>query len=211
MRRRLAAIVALVVGAATIALAVAVAVTEFPRGLGILGCVVVAGAAAWYGVLRRGISRVVGLTVAALALAGAVALLVAGGSLLAELLVIAGRDAADDRGTDGRARAGAGDEVPPRDHRAERLVLVVVGTDLGRWCAAARLLLFSDRHPGASSPPFPRCCARGSPNADDLFCCRVCRCLLLHTPRGYACAYPARSRWARPFVVLGVHTECGQI
>ena len=33
MSRRLAAIVALVVGAATVALAVAVAVSEFPRGL----------------------------------------------------------------------------------------------------------------------------------------------------------------------------------
>ena len=54
MRQRLAAIVALVVGAATIALAVAVAVSEFPRGLGVLGCVLVAGAAAWYGVLRQG-------------------------------------------------------------------------------------------------------------------------------------------------------------
>ena len=65
MRRRLAAIVALVVGAATVALAVAVAVSEFPRGLGLLACVVVAGAAAWYGVLRRGAVRVAGLTVAA--------------------------------------------------------------------------------------------------------------------------------------------------
>ena len=90
MRRRLAAIVALVVGAATIALAVAVAVSEFPRGLGVLGCVLVAGAAAWYGVLRRGVARVAGLTVAVVALAGAVALLVAGESLLAELLVLAG-------------------------------------------------------------------------------------------------------------------------
>ena len=90
MRRRLAALVALVVGAATVALAVAVAVSEFPRGLGLLGCVVVAAASAWYGVLRRGVPRVAGLTVAALALAGAVALLVAGESLLAELLVLAG-------------------------------------------------------------------------------------------------------------------------
>ena len=90
MRRQLAALVALVVGAATVALAVAVAVSEFPRGLGLLGCVVVAAASAWYGVLRRGIARVAGLTVAALALAGAVALLVAGESLLAELLVLAG-------------------------------------------------------------------------------------------------------------------------
>ena len=37
MSRRLAALVALVVGAATIVLAVAVAVSEFPRGLVLLG------------------------------------------------------------------------------------------------------------------------------------------------------------------------------
>ncbi len=78
------------VGAATVALAVAVAVSEFPRGLGLLGCVVVAGAAAWYGVLRRGAARGAGLTVAALALAGAVALLVAGGAPFVDLLVVAG-------------------------------------------------------------------------------------------------------------------------
>ena len=64
-RQRIAAVVALVVGAATMALAVAVAVSEFPRGLGLLACVLVAGAAAWYGVLRRGVARVAGLTVAA--------------------------------------------------------------------------------------------------------------------------------------------------
>ena len=54
MKRRLAAIFALVVGAATLVLAVAVAVNQFPRGLILLGCVLIAGAAAWYGVLRRG-------------------------------------------------------------------------------------------------------------------------------------------------------------
>ena len=70
MRRRLAAIVALVVGAATLALAVAVAISEFPRGLVLLGCVLIAGVAAWYGMLRRGIARVVGLVVAGLAFAG---------------------------------------------------------------------------------------------------------------------------------------------
>ena len=89
-RRRLAAIVALVVGAATIVLAVVLAVTEFPRGLGLLACVVVAGAAAWFGVLRRGTERVVGLAVAGLALVGAVVVVVTGGSLVASVLVIAG-------------------------------------------------------------------------------------------------------------------------
>jgi Diacylglycerol kinase catalytic domain len=90
MRRRLAAIVALVVGAATVALAVAVAVSEFPRALSLLGCLVVAAASGWYGVLRRGLARLAGLTVAALAIAGMVALRVGGGPLLADLLVIAG-------------------------------------------------------------------------------------------------------------------------
>ena len=90
MKRRLTAVIALVAIVATIALAVAVAVTEFPRGLGLLACVVVAGAAAWYGVVRRGPARVAGLAVAALALAGAVALLVADDSSLDELLVVVG-------------------------------------------------------------------------------------------------------------------------
>ena len=90
MRRRLLAIFALVAGAATVALAVAVAIAEFPRGLVSLGCVLIAGASAWYGVLRRGFARVAGLTVAGLALAGAVALVVAGGSPFVDLLVVAG-------------------------------------------------------------------------------------------------------------------------
>ena len=90
MRRQIAAVVALVVGAGTVALAIAIAVSEFPRGLGLLACVLVAAASAWYGVLRRGAARVAGLTVAGLALAGAVALLVSGGAPLVDLLVVAG-------------------------------------------------------------------------------------------------------------------------
>ena len=90
MRRRLLAIVALLVAAATIALAVAVAVGEFPRGLLLLGCVLIAGAVAWYGALRRGPARVVGLTVAGLGLAGALVLLVTRGAPLVDLLVVGG-------------------------------------------------------------------------------------------------------------------------
>lgn len=86
----MAAVVALVVGAATVVLAVAVAVNQFPRGLGVLACVVIAAVAAWFGVLRRGIARVLGLTVAALALAGAVIFVVAGGKLGVDLFVLAG-------------------------------------------------------------------------------------------------------------------------
>ena len=90
MTRRLLAIFALVVGAATVVLAVVVAVVEFPRGLVVLGCVLIAGVSAWYGVLRRGVARVAGLTVAGLGLVGAVVLVVVGGSPLVDVLVLAG-------------------------------------------------------------------------------------------------------------------------
>ncbi|MER7251276.1 diacylglycerol kinase family protein [Kribbella sp. NPDC000426] len=86
----MAAVVALVVGGATAVLAVAVAVSEFPRGLGVLACVVIAAVAAWFGVLRRGILRVLGLAVAALALAGAVIFIVVGGKFGVDLFVLAG-------------------------------------------------------------------------------------------------------------------------
>ena len=90
MRRRLAAILALVVAAATLALAIAVAINQFPRGLILLSCVLIAGVSAWYGLRRRGIARVAGLIVAAIALAGAVALIVGAGAPLVDLLVVAG-------------------------------------------------------------------------------------------------------------------------
>ena len=90
MRRRLAAAVAVVVGAATVVLGGLVSVSEFPRGLVLLGCVVIAGAAAWYGALRRGIARVAGLSVAGLTIVGALVLVVAGGAFLVDLLVVAG-------------------------------------------------------------------------------------------------------------------------
>jgi len=88
--RRLTAIFALVVAAATLALAIAVAINQFPRGLALLGCVLVAGASAWYGLRRRGIARVVGVIVAGIALVGAVALIVVGGARFVDLLIVAG-------------------------------------------------------------------------------------------------------------------------
>ena len=90
MNRRLAAVVALVVGAATIVLAIITAVGEFPRGLILLGLVVIAAAAAWYGILRRGIARTAGLAVAAVALVAAVLVLALDGSTGVDLLVLAG-------------------------------------------------------------------------------------------------------------------------
>jgi len=67
-RRRAAAGIALVLGAATLLLAVYVFVQQFPRGLVVLGCTAVALAAGWYGILRRGPIRVASLGVALIAL-----------------------------------------------------------------------------------------------------------------------------------------------
>jgi len=88
--RRLTAIFALVVAAATLALAIAVAINQFPRGLALLGCVLIASASAWYGLRRRGTARVIGVIVAGIALVGAVALIVVGGARFVDLLIVAG-------------------------------------------------------------------------------------------------------------------------
>ena len=90
MRRRLMAVFALLVGAATLVLAIVVAVNQFPRGLVLLGCVLIAGAAAWYGAASAGLARVVGLIVAGLALVGALVLVITRGAPLVDLLVVAG-------------------------------------------------------------------------------------------------------------------------
>ena len=82
---------ALAVGTATIVLALWVAVTEFPRGLLLLACILVAVGAAWYGLLRRGTVRVVQVSlVAASALVGATVLLLTRVLLLVDTLFVAG-------------------------------------------------------------------------------------------------------------------------
>src|SRR4051812_27795631 len=86
--RRAAAIGALLFGLAGLGLAVVVAVQEFPRGLIALACVTIAAAAAWFGIVRRGPARIVGLAIAAVGLGVTMALLV-GERLLEELLIVA--------------------------------------------------------------------------------------------------------------------------
>jgi diacylglycerol kinase family enzyme len=86
--RRPAAIAALLLAVVGMALAVVVAVQEFPRGLIAFACVALGAAGAWYGVLRRGAVRVAGLAVGALGLAAAI-LLLASDRLLEEVLVVA--------------------------------------------------------------------------------------------------------------------------
>jgi diacylglycerol kinase family enzyme len=86
--RRAAASGALLLGLGGLGLAVVIAVQEFPTGLIALACVVVAAAAAWYGALRRGVVRVVGLSVGVLGFAAAILLLLSD-RLLADVLVVA--------------------------------------------------------------------------------------------------------------------------
>jgi diacylglycerol kinase family enzyme len=90
MTRRLAAATALVLAPATLVLAIAVAVGHFPRGLSVLACLMLAVALAWFAVRRRGAARAGGLVGAALLLVGSFVLIAVEGSLLANLLVLAG-------------------------------------------------------------------------------------------------------------------------
>jgi diacylglycerol kinase family enzyme len=76
LRKRLAAIGALVAGAAAVALAAGEAVRNFPRGAILLACVAAALWLAVHAITRRGVRRVVGLALATLLLAMAVAVLV---------------------------------------------------------------------------------------------------------------------------------------
>jgi len=85
---RLLAIAALASGAATLTLAVAAAVSLFPLGLLVVACVASALFAALFGLVHRGIGRVLGLTLAVALVCGAVALLVSRGEILALLVPI---------------------------------------------------------------------------------------------------------------------------
>ena len=80
---------ALLLALAAIVLAVATAVVRFPHGLAVLACLVLAVAAASYGLLRRGAARLIGIAVALLSVGGAVALVIIENHVLENLLVIA--------------------------------------------------------------------------------------------------------------------------
>ncbi len=88
-RRRVAALAALVTGIASLVLAVVVAIKNFPNGISVLACLVLALAAAWFGIRRRGTATALALAAAALLVVGAIALIVVEGSLLENVLVLA--------------------------------------------------------------------------------------------------------------------------
>jgi diacylglycerol kinase family enzyme len=87
--KRLAAGCALALAAAALVLAVVTAVREFPHGLIVVGCLVLGLACGWYGLLRRGVARVAGLTAAALLTAIAVVSLLSREPLITAIVVVA--------------------------------------------------------------------------------------------------------------------------
>jgi diacylglycerol kinase-like protein len=89
VRRRLAAIVALVAAPVTVIVAVGTVLQDLLRGLVVLGCVVVAVLVGLYALTRRGVIRIVGAAVAALAVTWAGVQLVTG-HLIEFFLVVIG-------------------------------------------------------------------------------------------------------------------------
>ncbi len=88
-RTRLAAGAALILAGGALILAVVDVVVEFPRGLILLGCAVLAAVAAWFGILRRGLPRVAGLACAAVFVIVALALLVSNGFVVTVIVFVA--------------------------------------------------------------------------------------------------------------------------
>ncbi len=86
--RRFWALGALLLAIAAVALAVAITISRFPRGLSVLACIALALVAAWYGVRRRGLARRVAAVVAALLVAAAVALVATEGKVIPDLAVL---------------------------------------------------------------------------------------------------------------------------
>ena len=74
--RRLAAVIALVIGSASVILAVILVFQEFPQGLLVLALVVAAAVVGWNALIRRGVVRAVGLLLAAIALVVAILVVV---------------------------------------------------------------------------------------------------------------------------------------
>jgi diacylglycerol kinase family enzyme len=90
LNQRLAAVVSLVLFAASVVFAVVLSVQGFPRGLSVLACVLLAVAAAWWALVRRGSARVIGVVIASILLVAAVVLVVLEGRVLEDALLLAG-------------------------------------------------------------------------------------------------------------------------
>jgi len=85
---RLAALAALASAAVLAILSIDIVLSQFPRGLIVLACLVIALTAAWYGLTRTGGARLLGAGIAILAVAAMVAVLIADGDHIVQALVI---------------------------------------------------------------------------------------------------------------------------
>jgi diacylglycerol kinase family enzyme len=86
--RRAAALGSLVLGIAALALAVALAIDRFPRGIAVLACLWVALLAGWAALRREGTVRLIPAGLAGAAAVGAVLFLILTGGLLQDLVVV---------------------------------------------------------------------------------------------------------------------------
>jgi diacylglycerol kinase family enzyme len=89
MSRRLGAITAVAGGAAALAISAYIFVSDFPRGLVVVGCVLAALAVAWLGLLRHGGRRLLAIAAATLLLGIAIGTTLSGDNGLALALVVA--------------------------------------------------------------------------------------------------------------------------
>jgi diacylglycerol kinase family enzyme len=87
-QHRLAALAALASAAVLTVLSIDIVLSQFPRGLVVLAGLVLASAAAWYGLTRTGGARLLGSGVAILAVAATMAVLIADGDHVAQALVL---------------------------------------------------------------------------------------------------------------------------
>jgi diacylglycerol kinase family enzyme len=84
---RVAAILALALGALALAVVVYSTIASFPRGLIVAALLIGAATAGWYGLIRRGAARIVGMTCAALLVVGCVLVVILDGGV-AEAIVV---------------------------------------------------------------------------------------------------------------------------
>lgn len=86
--RRLVALLALASGAALAILSIDIVASRFPRGLIVLAGLVIALVAAWYGLTRTGVARLLAFGVAVLGVVGTVAVLIADGDHVVQALAV---------------------------------------------------------------------------------------------------------------------------
>ena len=88
MARRLSALASLALTAAAVVVALVVTISSFPRGVGVLLCLVLATVAAWHAVRHSGPTRLILALIAALLVVGAILLVILEGSLLGNVIVV---------------------------------------------------------------------------------------------------------------------------